>query len=366
MLPCHTYSFSGVDGRCEVGADRPAAAGQISSPVIHQPLRARLLKSQRRQHFRQHNNGEQKVYVKVLNKLAHCAAIGLPQYTWTTFDTAEQCNMYIDWSTLPPVCNPVTYLPPHRYHRKQQQLSNILCILEQLLHRLQPANRPLHIVDACSSSGHVAFAAAYLYPQHTFTLIDRNSTAIEFAQQRVQQSALHNIRAIQGDITDVTIKFDVIIGLHACGHLTDVLQCQAVKQRAAYILCSCCVGKIQPYIRTAEDSVGVQYPRSDAYRQTVSSAQYSDMIVAADYSEHHHTDNASQHRLCKLRLEQDRNLYATQYQYITGLAAMMPLNCSAKHDIVVGYTQSTERRACADGVRETACECVVSPNSSHQ
>ena len=53
------------------------------------------------------------------------------------------------------------------------------------------------------------------------------------------------MQALQGMIEHFDRPYQVALGLHACGNATDFVMLSALKQRAAYILCPCCVGKLK-------------------------------------------------------------------------------------------------------------------------
>ena len=330
MLPSCTYSFNQYDAAFNV-------THKQSKHIINNDQYTR---AQRKQYFRQHNVNDKQLYINVLEKLMNSSVISHPAYTVHPYNQFT-INEYIQWATIPLCINPLFYLPYNRYHRKQQQLCNMMYMLNELLQSIN-SNQSLHIVEFCSSSGHLALLIAFMYPQHTVTLVDRNSTAVKSARQRIIESGLSNINVIHSDILDVDIKFDIGVGLHACGYLSDVIQCMCVQQRASYLICSCCVGKIQSQIDEPlqHSNITLSYPRSKCLSDVLTTREYRQLICSSDYSGFDDSANARRHRLCKQYIEQDRNMYAEEYNYNTVISQMIPNTCTAKNDMIIGYCTS--------------------------
>ena len=77
---------------------------------------------------------------------------------------------------------------------------------------------------------------------------------------------------------DFSESFDVGVSLHACGGATDTAMLHCVHNRAAIVMCPCCVGKLKHSTFT--------YPRSKILRNIVPTHRFLDVAKAADYNKH--------------------------------------------------------------------------------
>ena len=160
----------------------------------------------------------------------------------------------IDWESLPPGIDPsFGELKGYRAQRKRDQvqsLARIVCAIAE------PGDR---IVEFGAGSGHLGILLAHLLPQCHVVLIERNAFRLELARKRVEAAKLSNIELSATDATqfnrhaiaslygELGLKlgrdqsgaqgssnrartaldsrraaFQIGIGLHTCGLLTDV------------------------------------------------------------------------------------------------------------------------------------------------
>jgi len=84
--------------------------------------------------------------------------------------------------------------------------------------------------------------------------------------------SIHPIEVITRTIEEFNRPFDVGVAIHACGPLSDWIHQKCLKQRAAYVLCPCCVGKVQQFKESSwnyhkeklfSNSRGVDNPTND-------------------------------------------------------------------------------------------------------
>ena len=61
---------------------------------------------------------------------------------------------------------------------------------------------------------------------------------------RLGALAISNVSVFNGDMKDITLSFNVGIGLHFCGMLTDLALDLCFQREAAYVFCPCCYGKV--------------------------------------------------------------------------------------------------------------------------
>lgn len=282
---------------------------------------------------------------------------------------------------------------PQRARRKRQQVANLMQVchayIGQLLALQSASSMPaqLAVIEFCCGSGHVALPLAALYPSVQFILLDNRPASIHQAEERAAAANLQNVTCRCEDLHDFSPSeaFHLGIALHACGPLTDLVMDFCVQQRAAYVLCPCCIGKVQ--------ASPLEYPRSSRYRGLFPDRrQYESMASAADLSVRHffsrskvvETDkeNATgssnsknseeqqrqeqeqpqqqeeqhqQHRrrrLCKTFVEMDRGLRAEEAGYLTRLLLLTPRECTPKNDLLCGYPGEWEEGVLGRGKGE--------------
>ena len=132
--------------------------------------------------------------------------------------------------------------------------------------------------------------------------------------------------------------FDIGVGVHACGSLTDAIQLKCFQWQAAFLLCPCCVGKVKAPHYQGQDADVIRYPRSETVGNILSKNAYFELASAGDYGEWDFTsDVARSRRACKSLVERDRCLSAEEKGYRTFLSKMIPQTCTPKNDIVFGF-----------------------------
>jgi hypothetical protein len=182
---------------------------------------------------------------------------------------SHQCRAPIPWSSMPAPLVPSSHMPPQRARRKEHQLQNMTNGVRALLENLKPrhslnlateissahsppsaACRPV-LVDFCCSSGHLGFPLAFLLPHCDVILLEHNAAACARAKQRLDalqranSGAWTNLRIVQAGLQSFEEPFDVGVGVHACGWLSDVIQIKCFQHRAAFLLAPCCIGKLK-------------------------------------------------------------------------------------------------------------------------
>jgi hypothetical protein len=264
---------------------------------------------------------------------------------------------------------------PQRARRKRQQVANLMQACHAYIGHLlaiqsaSSMSAQLYVVEFCCGSGHVALPLAALYPSVHFILLDNRPASIHQAEERTATANLQNVKCRCEDLYDFspTEKFHLGIALHACGPLTDLVMDFCVQQRAAYVLCPCCIGKVQ--------ASPLEYPRSSRFRALFPDRrQYESMASAADLSvrqffsrskvvetdkknttgssnsnteqeqqqeqQQQQEEQHQQHRrrrLCKTFVEMDRGLRAEEAGYVTRLMLLTPRECTPKNDLLCGY-----------------------------
>jgi hypothetical protein len=241
--------------------------------------------------------------------------------------------------------------------------------------------RPLTIVDFCCGSGHLGLSIAYTFSTKVrVILVEINPVATMKARERIRDlghssnsNRWNQIEVFTGNMEDFHQPFDIGVAIHACGPLTDFIHQKCLIQRASYVICPCCIGKIQHYSETSllyhmngpsslslmskrADQKELVYPRSNHFADILLTQKtplesgnryhqlkqqlddYFSLSKYGDYGEwQFDTTTAKERRICKSLIELDRNLAAEEKGYRTLLLKMKPENCTPKNDIIVGW-----------------------------
>lgn len=107
----------------------------------------------------------------------------------------------------------------------------------------QQQQHRLHIVDFGCGTGNLLLPLAALFPCCNFTGVDMKPAALQLLQQRAAAAGLSNVAVFEGMIEQYAQRFDVALGLHACGNATDHVLQMAVHCGAAFVVSPCCVGE---------------------------------------------------------------------------------------------------------------------------
>jgi hypothetical protein len=196
------------------------------------------------------------------------------------------------------------------------------------------------LVDFCSGSGQLAFAAAWAMNSvwKEVVLVEKNPVHASRARIRARDSGLdRKVRVVEKSIEEFGEPFDVGSAVHACGSLSDIVLDKCIEKQASFLLCPCCVGKISPSVRNCT------YPRSTAFKTVLSEAEYLSVAKAGDFGESE-TESGGPKRLCKSLIEWDRLLSVQEHGYRTRFLRMDPLSCSPKNDIILGTADFTLTR----------------------
>eukprot|EP00936_MAST-01D_sp_MAST-1D-sp1_P001121 g1121.t1 len=306
------------------------------------------------------------------------------------------------WSTLPAAVDPAGDLAKlgasGRGNRKRQQVENMACVAAPLIERalqqraittaaidsrspVEPtaavstlhakANfRPVLVVEFCAGTGSLALPLAACLPQVQFVLLDAKRRSLDIAQRRVEQAGLRNVEIVEGLVEEFDRVFDVGLALHACGDASDAVLERCVAVGAAYVVCPCCVGKLQQPGRL------FTYPRSTVLRTALTTQEYDALAKAADHQHQTYyrgnievTQNGSvahgsgvgavgggrtrrvvggrvlcrsaqrlrSRRLCKCVVECDRNLKVREQGYEVRMVVMHPPEATPKNDMLLGW-----------------------------
>jgi hypothetical protein len=287
---------------------------------------------------------------------------------------------------VPRPIDPISALPASRFHRKRQQLANMVAIISLAAPFLHggpatwprgPTTPPL-IVDFCSGAGHLGLLLAVCFPQCRVIVADWNVRSLELAEERRRKARLTNVEVLRCDIHRFSRVFDLGVALHACGDLTDRAISHCLACNASYVVCPCCVGKLHAGTGAGAAAAGAEagvagalecsgvgpmpFPRSHKMASILDVKQFEVLAAAADFNAHsgggkggeegegarrslvaQETEMETERdavlrkrrRRCKWWMEIDRSVRAEEAGWRASLYRMCPLSASPKNDILV-------------------------------
>lgn len=143
--------------------------------------------------------------------------------------------------------------------RKRKQIDYLLFLLDRIIkeREAQGKKKVTHIVDFAGGKGDLSLVVAYKYPDIKVSIVDINQHSIIQAQYRKDQLKLSNVECIVQDIQTYDVEFDIALGLHCCGFLSDIVlnKCLQQKIMPSICVCTCCFGKIKHWFHM------LKYPR---------------------------------------------------------------------------------------------------------
>ena len=144
--------------------------------------------------------------------------------------------------------------------RKRMQIEAMLAFIELIA---TPRTERYRILDICGGRGDLGLVLARMFPESLVTIMDRNKLGLLQVKYRTEQLGLRNVLTREMDLFEpnltCTDQWDLIIGLHACGQLTDMILSFFGDRCAHLIIATCCFGKMEnqhKYSRYADADVG--------------------------------------------------------------------------------------------------------------
>ncbi|KAJ4458272.1 putative Nucleic acid-binding; OB-fold [Paratrimastix pyriformis] len=130
--------------------------------------------------------------------------------------------------------------------KKRPQIAWMLGQLKDLLASLPPTPPP-HLFDIGGGRGDLALVIATSLPQLAMTVVDTNEPSLAAGRARAVQLGLGNIEFVSGSLADPPVQQSILgcarpvmVGLHACGGLSDLILDTAARAGASVLLCTCC------------------------------------------------------------------------------------------------------------------------------
>uniref|UniRef100_A0A2M4ANG2 Putative glutathione s-transferase c-terminal domain-containing-containing protein n=1 Tax=Anopheles triannulatus TaxID=58253 RepID=A0A2M4ANG2_9DIPT len=240
-----------------------------------------------------------------------------------------EANLF-DWTAVPLDARPEGgKLPMARILRKRHQLEALANEVIEL------AVDGCIIVDFCSGTGHLGILIAYLLPRCKVYLLENKEESQQRARERVARLGLSNVTFFQCNLDYFTARFDIGVSLHACGVATDIVLEKCFAQRAHFVSCPCCYGKLYNIEHIA-------YPRSRLFQQSaLQLKEYFCIAHCADQthdlaSERTNVAKAHQGFHCMDIIDRDRALRAEELGYRVRRTRLGQENCTPKNRLLVG------------------------------
>ena len=224
----------------------------------------------------------------------------------------------------------------NRIKRKCEQLENMLFMLKKWLIN-ENINDKKVIVDFCSGGGHLGILIAYMFPNCTVKLVENKEESLEFAIIRINEMKLKNCVVYKGNLTSFIGKFDIGIGLHACGSMTDLLIQKCVENNADLLISPCCYGSIK-------QNDTIKYPRSKCFIDSfLKITQDEGEILDSYYKLSSYADRTEKNikleqnaYVCMEIIDSDRLIYLKETGYkCIQLNKMKPENCTTKNNLIL-------------------------------
>ncbi|KRX00106.1 hypothetical protein PPERSA_07213 [Pseudocohnilembus persalinus] len=181
----------------------------------------------------------------------------LPKYVipaMVNYTLYHQIKNKKDWAN---VAQKVKFLK-----RKHRQIEFFISLVKEMVEKRKKEGRPIKkIVDFGGGKGDLAITIGYFFPEIEVTVLDIKIETLTMARYRIRQLGASNMSTVLGDIREYEGDFDMAIGLHACGGLTDIIlqKCSQQKEMPAILVCTCCFGKMKYFTDV------IQYPKNFDY-----------------------------------------------------------------------------------------------------
>lgn len=264
--------------------------------------------------------------------------------------TAGLLEAEMEQLSSPPLCD-VQWAPgldpadgkldPERAERKRSQVSSLAA------HALEMMAPGARVVEFGAGTGHLGLLLAHLRSDVTVVLVETREGSTVVAAERAGLLQLENCRVFHGSVDEFAATeepFDLAVGLHTCGLLTDAVLTLAVRRGAAACISPCCYGQVvglEDHDR-GEGVVSRAQPLSRAMAEALAPAgteanpAFVWCMRSADFSAGKggtfpESDPGFQTALlCMRTVDADRLWWARERGYRGTLGCLYPLNCSPK------------------------------------
>ena len=111
--------------------------------------------------------------------------------------------------------------------------------------RKRPGPEAIRVADIGAGRGDLSLALALKFSDCEFVVIDVNEQSLSQGKALAKKLGVKNVAFLLQDLTSLAQEFDLYVGLHACGGLTDAILERVATQEspASFLVCTCCFGK---------------------------------------------------------------------------------------------------------------------------
>jgi 2-polyprenyl-3-methyl-5-hydroxy-6-metoxy-1,4-benzoquinol methylase len=224
--------------------------------------------------------------------------------------------------------------PGSRWQRKKKpQLEWMLQQIGEIINCHEAfGKRTIHILDVGGGQGKLANYLARCYgDQIQVHVIDISRGAVKNGAMRAKRMNL----SVQYQVNDASKTLfqeqpmDVVVALHACGHLSDVALAHAVQQKAGIVICPCCFLS-NPNLRIpgSQETVEhfLQIPKADWWAMKYLAEIQGDFFLS----------NQAIHTLCAVRADAISQLHTE----CTVTLKSFPIQYSTRNLCLVGKPNS--------------------------
>ena len=127
--------------------------------------------------------------------------------------------------------------------RKRPQIEWLIEQIRKLARERGGAFRT--ILDIGGGRGDLALAMAHCFPEARVRVLDANADSLLAGEARAAEAGLENVTFTVQDVESATAgewaaESELLVGLHACGGLSDALLRLALGANASFLICTCC------------------------------------------------------------------------------------------------------------------------------
>lgn len=133
--------------------------------------------------------------------------------------------------------------------RKRSQIEIILSFITETMSTT--GRTSIKVLDVCGGRGDLSMILAWMHPSWSITLVDKNICALQQAEYRALNLGMKNMKTHEIDLFTVTSShvimqndYDLVVGLHACGSLTDMILEKFGPMTQRMLIATCCFGKM--------------------------------------------------------------------------------------------------------------------------
>jgi SAM-dependent methyltransferase len=143
-------------------------------------------------------------------------------------------------------------LPATRWETKKLPQIEWMCLKIQDILRNHPdyGKRKLSILDVGGGKGLLAHYLSCMIENVEIHVVDISAGAVANGMKKAVRSQkrkdIRPLSMVNFQLADASssklaeVDADVVVGLHACGHLTDIALAHAVERRASFVIVPCC------------------------------------------------------------------------------------------------------------------------------